>query len=329
MTIPAFVPKVLCSFGGDKLFKRESFTDSQFNSARSGILGVNGNPTTCEIGLLSPVVGLVAAGCIVTDDNGVKDNSTKYSVYLYMGDQKVDPTIYDLNTENIFIPGTYDKATAHANLAVIRFNGDAKDTYQPHGSLGEYGVAESSYTSRLMDMNLKKWNMASIMGQPNDYFDVCKGINPLYEANSYFLTCNSDTIDSIYNKDCRMPYGAVYTKKGENDDIVLIAIYTHTIVMGTNECTDRRLNFFTYAHNFLPYASWVTGETFNIYKDKNRTTLSVSSEPDMTINAGSSTSFGGMLTLKSKLRLRLKLKSKLKPKLKLRLKLKLKLKLVK
>ncbi|KAJ2236971.1 hypothetical protein IWW45_001370 [Coemansia sp. RSA 485] len=154
-----------------------------------------------------------------------------------------NPTEYDLDPDNIFIPGPYNKATAIANLAVIRFNGDASDTYKAYGSTGDYTVADSSYTSRI-------------------------------------------------------PYGAMYSKMGDDQDVVLVAIYTHTVVMGTNECTDRRLNYFTYVHGYISYASWATGETLGIYYNKNLTAVKPpSSEPNVVINAGTPKTFGGMITV--------------------------------
>ncbi|KAJ1882946.1 hypothetical protein LPJ57_000547 [Coemansia sp. RSA 486] len=217
---------------------------------------------------------------------------------MYMGDGSTNPTEYDLDPDNIFIPGPYNKATAIANLAVIRFNGDASDTYKAYGSTGDYTVADSSYTSRLLDSGSKRWRTANTIRQPDDYYEACKALNSVYEANTYFATCNSDTVGSIYNSDCRIPYGAMYSKMGDDQDVVLVAIYTHTVVMGTNECTDRRLNYFTYVHGYISYASWATGETLGIYYNKNLTAVKPpSSEPNVVINAGTPKTFGGMITV--------------------------------
>ncbi|KAJ2706507.1 hypothetical protein FB645_001515 [Coemansia sp. IMI 203386] len=268
-----------------ELFGRRGIDDTRFKDVRTAILAVDGVPTTCEIGLLSSTIGLFAVSCLVFDDKGFQDTDTKYEVYVYTGNGSEEPEKYEVDINEIFIIGIYEQITMYGNLAVLTFNKGSNDTYKAYSSSNTYLIEDSSYASHLLDFGSRKWSEAQTMQQLDDPRDQCSEYGRLYEANSNMFACNNATIESVYDSNCKMPYGLLYTMKG--DSVVLVAIYTHSVILGFDECKSPRLNYYTYVNQFIPFASWIMETPIDVIEDDTTTTISVSTHPTIVINAGS------------------------------------------
>ncbi|KAJ2597085.1 Vacuolar protein sorting-associated protein vps5 [Coemansia sp. RSA 1721] len=269
-----------------KLFSRRELNDSRFKNVRTAILVVNGNPTTCEVGLVSPNIGIFASGCLVLDKEGYRDEDAQYGVYVYEGDGSDEPIKYYPDTSEIQLLAIGEDVTWHANLAAIRYRKDSNDTYMPYVSINSYYIDDSSYSLRALDFDTDKWREAEVEQQLDDPQDQCSEYNRLYKSNYFMFSCNNQTVESVYDSNCRMPYGALYTIK--DDKVALVAIYTHSVILGYDECIDPRLNYYTYVWPFIQFASWIFEEPIYAYNENaSETVVSVSDRPDIVIDAGS------------------------------------------
>ncbi|KAJ2236970.1 hypothetical protein IWW45_001369 [Coemansia sp. RSA 485] len=279
-----------------ELFSRRDLKDSRFNNVRTAILIVNSNPTTCEVGLVSPNIGIFASGCLVLDKEGYRDEDAQYGVYVYEGDGSDEPIEYYSDTSDIHLLAISEDVTWHANLAAIRYRKDSNDTYMPYVSINSYYIDDSSYSLRALDFETNKWREAEVEQQLDDPQDQCGEYNRLYKSNYFMFSCNNQTVESVYDSNCRMPYGALYTIKDEK--VALVAIYTHSVILGYDECIDPRLNYYTYIWPFVQFASWIFEEPIYAYNENaSETVVSVSDRPDIVIDAGSPNTIIGVSTV--------------------------------
>ncbi|KAJ2367829.1 hypothetical protein IW150_005573 [Coemansia sp. RSA 2607] len=218
------------------------------------ILVKDGEQTTCEIGLIGLSAGMVPANCLdFTGSSGNNLNAdTSYKAYLYDGQVGSEPVVYTIEQSDIHVHPMYNSSNFAYNMAILEFNKNSQDTTKTYvGSTVAY-VANKSYTQRSLGSDLKHWN-ATLFGQErDDLHDVCAENDSTYAISATRFYCNNATFSSVGGDTCATPYSAVYAE--QYDELVLLALYSHSVILGTDMCSDQWVNYYVYTYYFIEYA---------------------------------------------------------------------------
>ncbi|KAJ2849345.1 hypothetical protein J3B02_003808 [Coemansia erecta] len=95
------------------------------------------------------------------------------------------------------------------------------------------------------------------MTTPSD----CATASKVYSANTGDFLCNYAASLSIYNRDCKVPYGTVYAVV-QPDDFGVAALYSHSAIYGDSMCSSqKKLHYYTVLRNYIPWASRQIGRS--------------------------------------------------------------------
>ncbi|KAJ1719586.1 WD repeat-containing protein 33 [Coemansia erecta] len=241
----------------ETIIGRRALNEGLFNDSWGAILVKNSQQTTCEIGLIGVTAGMVAANCLDFTDSGSNslDPDTSYKAYLYNGQVGSEPMIYTIEQSDIHVHPSYNSSNFAYNMAILEFNKGSTDSTKTYvGSTIAY-TEDKSYTQRSLDSDLKHWDTTSFGQEQGGLYDVCAENDSIYQISATRFYCNNATVSSTGGDSCAVPYSAVYME--DFGELVLLALYSHSVILGTDMCSDQWINYYVYTYYFIAYATEV------------------------------------------------------------------------
>ncbi|KAJ2786048.1 hypothetical protein GGI15_001715 [Coemansia interrupta] len=197
--------------------------------------------------------GLVSANCFDFTDDITLNTTTEYEVYLYSGIEGSTPEVHSVDQDDIHIYASFRLSTLMYNVAVIEFNKESTSTVKTYLMGDSYRVGDSTYIQRTVDEDKGTWNAPYTLHQDNDPTDLCNKTDGLFQTNSFYLACSTNTFSSAHDGSCAMPYSALYTEI--DNELVLIALYSHSVLIGTDMCKDTLVSYYTYTMHYVMIAA--------------------------------------------------------------------------
>ncbi|KAJ2548978.1 hypothetical protein EV175_004619 [Coemansia sp. RSA 1933] len=221
----------------------------------------------------------VAANCLKLGNDNQPDTSVSYKIQYSSTDDDVNP-ISVLSPGEITVHPSYNPDTLENNIAVILYSIGPTDEYVGYVSTEDYIGGNDVYVRQDYNMQNSSWNSPVVENQSSDS-NGCADGSALYAANTEWMSCTSAVTTSSVDSDCYIPYGVMF-KENSTDLIVLSSIYSHSVIYGSDMCTqsDTILNYYTMLWPYVGFARTVMGRGVSVY---NQTTGSQSN--DMTINS--------------------------------------------
>ncbi|KAJ1664947.1 hypothetical protein IW140_002746 [Coemansia sp. RSA 1813] len=273
---------------------------------KGAILYKNGMQTTCELALMSLSSAFVSASCLDFSSGLNLNRSTSYQVFMDNSTQGTLTIVSEVSIDDIYVHPDYNALTWENNIAVLAFNKDDSATYQTYIGMDGFNSSAQAFVRRTMDPSASGWNIPVVnyrtaSDQKGD-MDTCVSSSRLYMTNSDKIACTPVSTMSIFDRNCRIPFGTMYSEQGSN--IIMSAIYSHTIVLASNLCsTDGNFyNYYTYLWPYVGFASKVLGQSINIFSDGknsqyNKQDIQKMNAPSPTIVSGIRVIGGDIYTL--------------------------------
>ncbi|KAJ2621271.1 hypothetical protein GGI26_004245 [Coemansia sp. RSA 1358] len=238
-----------------ELFKRD-VSVSNVLAFKSALLLVGSQETSCEAALIDSSSAFVAATCL-QDSNGKIDTSAQYRLAIKMG--KGDSPTVTKTISSITVHPKYDSSTLINNLAVVQFDKDQTIGWQNYFGINPTEWSSLYYVRRsLKNVPALTWSNVTAYSSM-DTPGKCATSSPAYQANTADFLCNYAGVLSIFNPECKVPYGTVFAAIDPND-MALVAIHSHTAVIGNSMCsTQTKLHYYTLLRNYLAWGAKVIG----------------------------------------------------------------------
>ncbi|KAJ2373659.1 hypothetical protein IW150_003513 [Coemansia sp. RSA 2607] len=256
---------------------------------KSAVLIVNGKQTSCEAALVDSSAAIVAASCLQYKGNTV-DSNQSYELVIKLGSG--DSNSQKVSISTITVHPEYDASSYINNLAVVQFNTGAPVSWQNYLAVNP-DEWDNEYFARhsLTNSYSLTWNNIvafSTMSTPSD----CAKASKVYSENSGDFLCNYAASLSIYNRDCKVPYGTVYAVV-QPDDFGVAAIHSHSAIYGDSLCSsDKKLHYYTLLRNYIPWAARVIGRSIGGFSKD--TSFHLSINYDYSMKTVSSTTVSGV-----------------------------------
>ncbi|KAJ1963799.1 hypothetical protein GGI12_001836 [Dipsacomyces acuminosporus] len=234
---------------------------SRVSEFRGALLVANKQQTTCDIALLDNRSGYIAASCFKLKGNKV-DYSQKYEVYVDNG-RNMAPSSFKV--DGVAIHPSFNATTFANNIAVIKFNQAEKSLWKSYLA-GYRPEWDDLYYARrtLADIKDMEWNTPAAYAQFKDS-DGCADASELYRNNLNGTMCITASTPSIYNKDCRIPYGSVYGIM-QPGDMAIAALYSHSVVYGKDMCGDsRQFHYYTVIANYISWGAELNSLSISVF----------------------------------------------------------------
>ncbi|KAJ2545625.1 hypothetical protein EV175_005802 [Coemansia sp. RSA 1933] len=273
---------------------------------KGAVLYKNGDQTTCELGLMSFTSAFVSASCLDFTSGLTLNETTSYYVLMDNSTQGTITVVSEVETSDIHVHPDYDAGTWENNIAVIEFNKDTTVTYTSYIAMDGFNSSAQAFVRRTMDPTSTTWNTPIVnyrtTSEQEGDMATCVDSSRLFMTNSGKLTCTPVSTMSVFNRDCRIPFGTMFSEQGS--DIVLAAIYSHTIVLASNLCSsDANFNnYYTYLWPYVGFASQVLNRSIGIYTNGStaqytKTDVESMNPPSSTIVSGIRVIGGDIYTL--------------------------------
>ncbi|KAJ2851059.1 hypothetical protein IWW36_001406 [Coemansia brasiliensis] len=242
----------------------------QMSSIVGALLMVNGKQTLCETIMVTPRFGMVAASCLVFQDNDQLDETITYTIGLSNGPN----TVYgNLNVDSVVPHPNYNPNTFENNVAIVMASPDSSNNVDFANSIADWQVDWTYYyfvhRSQTEGPDYM-WNVPTITrtGGTDSIalnLDQCSASSSVYAANLDDFICSPLSITYYYDRSCSIPYGAVYI--GHDDVIAPAAIYSHSAIYGRDGyCGDGKIiHYYTILRNYLKWAESVSGVSASVY----------------------------------------------------------------
>ncbi|KAJ1724598.1 hypothetical protein LPJ53_001134 [Coemansia erecta] len=256
---------------------------------KTAVLIVNSKQTSCEAALVDSSAALVAASCLQYNGNTV-DSTQSYELVIKLGSGDANSQKVSIDTITVH-PG-YDASSYINNLAVVQFSTGASISWQNYLAVNP-DEWDNEYFARhsLTNSYSLTWNNIiafSTMSTPSD----CAKASKVYSENSGDFLCNYAASLSIYNRDCKVPYGTVYAVV-QPDDFGVAAIHSHSAIYGDSMCSsDKKLHYYTLLRNYIPWAARVIGRSIGGFSKD--TSFQLSIDYDYSMKTVSSTTVSGV-----------------------------------
>ncbi|KAJ2375100.1 hypothetical protein GGI05_007192, partial [Coemansia sp. RSA 2603] len=272
--------------------KRTVTSSNLLNDFRGAVLVLGSLQTSCEVALLDSQNGLIPASCLIYKSTGQADNSQDYKIGIN------DPSsstslVYTL--DRIDVHPKYNPSTYANNIALIGFNTDRSQSWQAWTAGDRSEWNSIFFTTRAMiSVSKKTWNPTKVVSLGLD--GGCASASNLYKSNSDYMLCVTQAAVSLANSYCDLPYGTAWGIYQPND-LAVGAIYSHSVITSNSLCqaTGTRYHLYTLIEPYLPWASKIAGETFNMFT-LNSYTSSFTRSFGMTSVSGSSISGSKIVT---------------------------------
>ncbi|KAJ1947011.1 hypothetical protein GGF37_000743 [Kickxella alabastrina] len=238
---------------------------SRATDIRGAILLKNAKATTCELALVSNLVGFVSANCLDFTGNTTDLNAaTKYQV-LISGGKTTSLGTFDVDSITVH-PG-YDPVSFANNLALLKFNTGSPIEFKNYIAANRAEWTSTMYVRRGVTPNTVNGLIEpqAVIGS-SDTTSKCALASTLYGGNLDDLMCTEQVlVANEGNKTCLSPYGAVYGVR--DPDLAIAGLYSHSVLVGgDNLCEATSVwNFYTVLSNFLEWGGDVAESTIYLY----------------------------------------------------------------
>ncbi|KAJ2403090.1 hypothetical protein GGI23_000229 [Coemansia sp. RSA 2559] len=242
---------------------------NDINKFKGAILYKNGMQTTCELALISFTSAFVTAQCLDFTSGLTLNETTTYHVLMDNSTSGAVTVISKVYSSDIHVHPNYNAQTWENNIAVIAFNKDSTVTYNAAIAMDGFNSSAQAFVRRTMDTSSTSWNIPVVnyrtTAEQNGDMDICVSKSRLFMNNTGRLTCTPVSTMSVFNMDCRIPFGTVYSEQGSN--VVMAAIYSHTIVLASDLCSSDATfyNYYVYLWQYVGFASKVLNQPISIY----------------------------------------------------------------
>ncbi|KAJ2157747.1 hypothetical protein GGF46_004280 [Coemansia sp. RSA 552] len=249
---------------GQHTFAKRLETTS-VNGMKGAVLLKNGQPTTCELALVSNKLAFVAANCLAFQPNSnILDTSATYQVMVSDGGTGSAGTYKVVSTES---HPKYNPISFANNVAIVRLD-DSTVTADSTGNSTEWrnyiAANPADWTSQFYVRRAlagSNWAMPEVVEGATSPPSECSAASPLYAANTKDMLCSSAMSQG---GGCATPYGTVY---GVHDpDLAVSALYSHSVIVGESLCKSTAVyNYYTILSNYLEWGGAVAGSTIYLY----------------------------------------------------------------
>ncbi|KAJ1797318.1 hypothetical protein LPJ59_003217 [Coemansia sp. RSA 2399] len=242
---------------------------NDINQFKGAVLYKNGEQTTCELALMSYTSAFVTASCLDFTSGLTLNETTTYHVFMDNSTTGAVTVISEVDPSDIYVHPDFDAGTWENNIAVIAFNKESPVAYNTSIAMDGFNSSAQAFVRRTMDTSSTSWNIPVVnyrtTAEQDGDMNTCVATSRLFMTNSGKLTCTPVSTMSTFNMDCRIPFGTVYSEQGS--DIIMSAIYSHTIVLASDLCSSDAnfYNYYTYLWPYVGFASKVLGQPINIY----------------------------------------------------------------
>ncbi|KAJ2692544.1 hypothetical protein GGH99_001662 [Coemansia sp. RSA 1285] len=236
---------------------------------KGALLFRDGVQTTCELGLISMSAAFISATCLEFNSGTSLNQNTDYHVLIDDSSQGTATVVSKIAINNIYVHPDFNPETWENNIAVVEFNKDTSETYNSYIAMDGFNTTAQAYVQRTMDTSAQFWNIPVVNYRTYDDRGSdsvpCVNSSRLYMTNLDKLTCTSVSAMSIFDRNCRSPFGVMYSEQGS--DIILAAVYSHTIVTSKDLCTSGAsfYNYYVYLWPYVGFAARVLNKPINIY----------------------------------------------------------------
>ncbi|KAJ2003917.1 hypothetical protein GGI04_002613 [Coemansia thaxteri] len=245
-----------------KLVKR--LATSAITGQKGAILLKNGNPTSCEVALISNLLGYVAANCLQYSSDGSVDMSPNYQVMISNG------TTLSMGMFSVYSATAhfkYDPATYANNIALIKFNAGAPRQFKNYIAANRNDWSTTFFVSRAVTNGTQHaWIPTQVATPGNDVTGQCANASPLFASNMNDLICTSQTTVSTSTNggSCALPYSSIY---GIHDpDLAIAGLYSHSVIVGESLCKYTQIyHYYILLSNYLEWGGDVAKSTIYLY----------------------------------------------------------------
>ncbi|KAJ2658245.1 hypothetical protein IWW48_004101, partial [Coemansia sp. RSA 1200] len=257
-----------CSLLPDGLKPRLVIPNNIINF-KGALLFRDGVQTTCELGLISMSAAFISATCLEFISGTSLNRNIDYHVLIDNSSQGTATIVSKILTSDIYVHPNFNPVTWENNIAVVEFNKDTSETYNSYIAMDGFNTTAQAYVQRTTEVSAKSWNIPVVNYRTYDDRGSdsvpCVSSSRLYMTNLDKMTCTSVSAMSIFDRNCRSPFGVMYSEQGS--DIVLAAVYSHTIVASKDLCTSGAsfYNYYVYLWPYVGFASRVLNKPINIY----------------------------------------------------------------
>ncbi|KAJ1860328.1 hypothetical protein LPJ73_001415 [Coemansia sp. RSA 2703] len=232
---------------------------------RGAILFSGTTATTCEVALVSNLIGYVAANCLkLTPGTNVPINPTGYSVMIADGSTT---NVGKYNVDFIKVHPSYDPATFANNIALIKFNSGNPQTFKNYIAANRVDWLSEFYVQRGVVSNApNSFATPQVAVNSGDITSKCAAVSTLYGANLNDFMCTEQMLQSTAGgKTCAAPYSSVYGVR--DPDLAIAGLYSHSVVVGGDGlCNYNQVyNFYTLLSNYLEWGGNTAQSTMYLY----------------------------------------------------------------
>ncbi|KAJ2786660.1 hypothetical protein GGI15_001334 [Coemansia interrupta] len=238
---------------------------SAVSGQHGAILFSGDKATTCEVALVSNLIGYVAANCLqLTPGTKEPVNPSGYSVMISDGSTT---NVGKYNVDFIKVHPSYDPTSFANNIALIKFNSGNPLTFKNYIGANRVDWLSEFYVQRgVIDNAPNSFAKPQVVVNSGDVSSKCAAVSTLYGANLNDFMCTEQILMSTENgKNCAAPYSSVYGVR--DPDLAIAGLYSHSVVVGGDSlCNYSQVyNFYTLLSNYLEWGGNTAQSTMYLY----------------------------------------------------------------
>ncbi|KAJ2239168.1 hypothetical protein GGI13_008113 [Coemansia sp. RSA 455] len=246
---------------GQQLVKRLATT--AITGQKGAVLFANGKPTSCEVALVSNLIGYVAANCLSYSADGTVDMSQNYQVMLS------DGTTTSLGMFGVYSATAhfkYDPTTFANNVALLKFNSGGTRQWKNYIGANRADWTSKFYVSRGVANTggsaMPAWQPAQAVVEAGDVTSQCAAASPLFASNMNDLLCTTQVITT--SSSCALPYSTIYGVRDPN--LAVAGLYSHSVIIGDSLCKYTQIyNYYTLLTSYLEWGGNVAKSTIYLF----------------------------------------------------------------
>ncbi|KAJ1721588.1 hypothetical protein LPJ53_003899 [Coemansia erecta] len=238
---------------------------SAISGQHGAVLFSGDTATTCEVALVSNLIGYVAANCLqLTPGTNEPTNPSGYSVMISDGSTA---NVGKYNVDFIKVHPSYDPASFANNIALIKFNSGNPLTFKNYIAANRVDWLSEFYVQRGVVSNApNSFAQPQVVVNSGDVSSKCSAVSTLYGANLNDFLCTEQILVSTDNgKNCAAPYSSVYGVR--DPDLAIAGLYSHSVIVGGDSmCNYNQVyNFYTLLSNYLEWGGNTAQSTMYLY----------------------------------------------------------------
>ncbi|KAJ2722683.1 hypothetical protein GGI07_003146 [Coemansia sp. Benny D115] len=238
---------------------------SRVNDMKGAILYKGDKPTTCEVALVSNLVGFVSANCLDYMDGTTSLNAqTTYQVLASSGNTT---TMGKYKVDSVVPHPDYNPTTFANNIALLKFNSGATLQTKNYIAANRAEWSSEFFVRRGVVANsADAWAAPQVVTKSGDSTSGCGSASTLFSSNINDFVCTEQVeVTNNNGQSCAMPYGSVY---GVHDpDLAIAGLYSHSVIVGSESlCGYKQIfNYYTILSNYLEWGGNTAQATIYLY----------------------------------------------------------------